>query len=47
MARDCPLPDTCRRCGEEGHMVKDCTEEEKTCTMTNEEGEVKEIYVPR
>jgi len=47
MARDCPLPDTCRRCGEEGHMAKDCTEEEKTRTVTNEEGEVKEIYVPR
>ena len=28
-------------------MVRDCTEEEKTRTYTNEEGEEKEIYIPK
>ena len=35
------------RCGAEGHMVRDCTEEEKTRAWTDEEGKVKEIYVPK
>jgi len=43
---DCPKPQVCLRCGEEGHMVRDCTEAEKTRQYTNEEGELKEIYVP-
>ena len=37
----------CNRCGAEGHMVRDCTEEEKTRTYTNEEGEEREIYIPK
>merc|ERR1719154_502728 len=37
----------CNRCGQEGHMVRDCTEEEKTRQWTNEEGEIKETYVPK
>ena len=28
-------------------MVRDCTEEEKTRTYTNEEGEEREIYIPK
>ena len=35
------------RCGEEGHMRRDCTNEEQTYTYTNEEGETKEMYVPK
>ena len=34
------------RCGEEGHMVKDCTQAEQTRTVTNEDGTTREIYVP-
>jgi probable ATP-dependent RNA helicase DDX4 len=47
MARDCSLPDTCRQCGKEGHLSADCTEEEVTRAYTNEDGEVREIYVPK
>ena len=36
MARDCELPDTCRRCGSEDHKVAECTEEEKTRTIVGE-----------
>ena len=25
MAKECPVPQTCRRCGNEGHMSKECT----------------------
>ena len=46
MARDCSLPDTCRQCGQEGHLQSDCTEEETTRAYTTQEGEVREIYVP-
>ena len=28
-------------------MVRDCTEEEKTRTYTNEDGEEREIYIPK
>ena len=34
----------CGKCGEEGHMRRDCTNEERTYTFTNEEGETKEMY---
>merc|ERR1719339_153632 len=44
---DCPEPQICNRCGQEGHMVRDCTEEEKTRAWTDEEGKIKEIYVPK
>jgi len=44
---ECPEPMMCNRCGQEGHMVRDCTEEEKTRQWTNEEGEIKETYVPK
>ena len=44
---ECPKPMVCNRCGGEGHMVRDCTEEEKTRTYTNEEGEEREIYIPK
>jgi hypothetical protein len=44
---DCPEPQICNRCGAEGHMVRDCTEEEKTRAWTDEEGKIKEIYVPK
>ena len=44
---DCPEPMRCGKCGEEGHMRKDCTNEECTYTFTNEEGETKEMYVPK
>ena len=46
MARDCELPDTCRRCGSEDHKVAECTEEEKTRTIVGEDGTEREIYVP-
>ena len=46
MARDCELPDTCRRCGSEYHKVAECTEEEKTRTIVGEDGTEREIYVP-
>merc|ERR1719186_1210440 len=44
---ECPDPQICNRCGAEGHMLRDCTEEEKTRAWTDEEGKVKEIYVPK
>jgi len=44
---DCPEPMRCGKCGEEGHMRKDCVNEERTYTFTNEEGETKEMYVPK
>ena len=44
---DCPKPMVCMRCGGEGHMVRDCTEEEKTRQWTDEDGTVKETYVPK
>jgi len=44
---DCPEPQVCNRCGEEGHMVRECTQEEKTRAFTDEEGNVREIYVPK
>merc|ERR1719184_420411 len=44
---ECPEPQVCNRCGAEGHMVRDCTEEEKTRAWTDEEGKVREIYVPK
>jgi len=44
---DCPKPQVCNRCGEEGHMVRECTQEEQTRTYTNEEGQEREIYVPK
>ncbi len=43
MARDCEKPDVCRRCGEEGHMVKDCTQEQKTRVIENEDGTKREV----
>jgi len=44
---DCPEPQVCNRCGAEGHMVRECTEEEKTRAWTDEEGKVREVYVPK
>merc|ERR1712142_1276886 len=44
---ECPEPQVCNRCGAEGHMVRDCTEEEKTRAWTDEEGKIREIYVPK
>jgi len=44
---DCPKPMVCLRCGGEGHMVRDCTEEEKTRQWTDEDGTVKESYIPK
>merc|ERR1712200_46987 len=44
---ECPEPMKCGKCGEEGHMRRDCTNEEQTYTYTNEEGETKEMYVPK
>merc|ERR1719309_1484433 len=44
---DCPEPMRCNRCGEEGHMRRDCTGEEKTYEYVNEDGETKEMYVPK
>ena len=35
------------RCGEEGHMRRDCVNEEKTYKFINEDGEEKEMYVPK
>ena len=40
MSKDCSKPQLCKRCGEEGHMVRECTQEEKTRQMTDEEGKV-------
>jgi probable ATP-dependent RNA helicase DDX4 len=47
MIWDCELPEVCNRCGEEGHRVSECTEEEKTRTITDEDGTEREIYVPK
>merc|ERR1712142_355083 len=44
---ECPEPQVCNRGGAEGQMVRDCTEEEKTRAWTDEEGKVREIYVPK
>ena len=35
------------RCGGEGHISKDCTEEMKTRVIESEDGTKREIYVPR
>ena len=43
---DCPKPMVCNRCGAEGHLVRECTEEEKTRQFVDEEGKTQEIYVP-
>ena len=40
MAKDCDLPDTYRRCSQEGHMVADCTEPEVAITVVRADGEV-------
>jgi hypothetical protein len=37
----------CNRCGKEGHMVRECTEEEMTRQRTDEEGKIQESYVPK
>ena len=37
----------CNNCGQEGHMQRDCTEEEKTRQWTDEEGKTQESYVPK
>jgi len=44
---ECPEPQVCNRCGMEGHMIRECPEEEKTRAFTDEEGNVREIYVPK
>jgi len=44
---ECTEPQVCNRCGQEGHMVRECTEEEKTRAYTDEEGKIREIYVPK
>ena len=44
---ECTKPLICSRCGGEGHMARECSEEEKTRTYTNEEGTEKEIYIPK
>jgi len=43
---DCPEPMRCNKCGEEGHMRRDCTNGERTHQFTNEDGEIREMYVP-
>ena len=40
MSKDCSKLQMCKRCGEEGHMVREFTQEEKTRQMTDEEGKV-------
>ena len=40
MSKDCSKLQMCKRCGEEGHMVRECTQEEKTRQMIDEEGKV-------
>jgi len=47
ISRDCQAPVLCKRCGEEGHKVSECTQEEKTREVVGEDGEVREIYVPK
>ena len=37
MANDCPEPEKCRRCRQEGHKVDECPEPEK-CFNCREEG---------
>jgi hypothetical protein len=36
----------CFRCGEVGHKVAECEKAEETQTVKNEDGTVREIYVP-
>jgi len=47
MVSECPEPMVCMNCGEEGHMQRDCTQPEQTRQYTDEEGNVKESYVPK
>ena len=47
MVAECEKPETCKRCGEEGHRVRECPKEEETRTRTNEDGTTTEIYVPK
>ena len=37
----------CGKCGEEGHVRKNCTNKESTYTFINEEGETKVMCVPK
>ena len=47
--RDHEEPQVCLNCGQESHMQGEgeCTEPEKTRQYTDEEGNVKELYVPK
>ena len=47
MVAECPEPQVCLNCGQEGHMQRECPEPEKTRQYTDEEGNVKELYVPK
>jgi len=47
ISRDCPEPVKCKRCGEEGHKANECEQEEKTRVIIGEDGEEREIYVPK
>ena len=44
---ECTESVICIRCDGEGHMSRECTLEEKTRTFTDEDGKVREIYVPK
>jgi len=45
-AKECDKPDTCRMCGEEGHISKDCSGAKTHC-ITKEDGTKQEIYIPK
>jgi len=47
ISRDCPEPIKCKQCGEEGHKASECEKEEKTREIKGEDGEIREIYVPK
>ena len=43
---DQEAPQVCLNCGQDGHLQRECTEPEKIRQYTDEEGNVKESYVP-
>jgi len=47
IARDCSEPIKCKLCGEEGHKASECEKEEQTREIQGEDGEMREIYVPK
>merc|ERR550519_1087560 len=47
MSRELPKVGACHRCGEEGHVVRECPRPEITRKYVGADGREKEIYIPK